>query len=123
MHVSLRSLDSPNLAPDSLDSYRPPLSDDFGILLTALIGPSDGAGEEVFYVTVCSAKWLARATLDENGEGFEFVRHRLVVERWDPGLFRRAIGDLCAHTSGDSWQEIGNRLSRFLAWEFEDYAP
>ena len=123
MHASLRSLDSPDLAADSLDSYRPPLPDDFGILLLALIGPSDAAGEEAFYVTVCSAKWLARASLAENAKGFEFVRNRLVVDRWDPELFRRAIGDLCLRTSGNDWSEVGNKLSRYLAWEFEDYTP
>ena len=120
MHASLRSLDSPALAPESLESYRPPLLDDFGILLLALIGPQDDVGEEAFFVTVCSAKWLARVTGEENGKGFEFVR---VVDRWDLDLFRRAIGDLCSHTSGESWSEVANKLSRYLAWEFEDYTP
>jgi hypothetical protein len=123
MHAALRSLESPDLAPDSLDSYNPPLPDDFGILLLALVGPADGDGEEAFYVTVCSPTWLSRATLTENAKGYEFVRHRLVVARWDPDLFRRAVGDLCSHTVGADWSEVANKLSRFFAWEFEDYMP
>jgi hypothetical protein len=121
MQAVLRSLESPDLAPDSLDSYQPPIPDDFGILLMAMIGPKDGPGEEAFYVTVCSAKWLAWATMTENAKGFEFVRHRLAVNRWDPALFRRAVSDLCLHTSGHDWSEVASKLSRYLAWEFEDY--
>ena len=123
MRAVLRSLESPDLAPDSLTNYEPPLPDDFGVLLLALVGPDDGSGEEAFYITVCSPQWLARATMDENAKGFEFVRHRLVVNRWDPDLFRRAVADLCSHTSGLDWPEVANKLSRFMAWEFEDYTP
>lgn len=122
MHAVLRSLDSPALAPETLDTFEPPIPDDFGVLLTASIGPDNGPGDEVFYVTVCSPKWLAWATMTENVKGFEFVRHRLVVDRWDPDLFRRAIRDLCLHTSGADWTEVANKLSRYLAWEFEDYS-
>lgn len=123
MHAVLRSLDSPALDPDTLDSYVPPIADDFGVLVSALIGPDDGEGEEIFYVTVCSPTWLARAAMAENAKGFEFVRHRLVVERWDPQLFHRAVSDLCSHASGSDWSEVANKLSRYLHWEFEDYTP
>jgi phytoene dehydrogenase-like protein len=97
------------------------MPDDFGIWLTALIGPDGDVGEEVFGVTACSPQWLARTTVTENTKGFEFVRHRLVVSRWDPDLLRRAIGDLCRHTSGSDWPEVAAKLSHYLAWEFEDY--
>lgn len=74
-------------------------------------------------MTVCTAKWLERAELDENAKDFEFVRHRLLVGRWDPDLVRRAVEDLCARTSGRDWREVATRLSRYLAWEFDDYDP
>lgn len=97
------------------------MPDDFGVLLEAQIGPSGGHGEEAFYVTVCSPKWLAEATMSGNGKGYEFVQHRLVVRRWDPALVRRALADLCTHTSGGDWHEVATKLSRYLAWEFDDY--
>ena len=123
MHAALRSLDSPDLAPETLETYKPPLPDDFGILLMAFIGPSDGAGEELFHVTVCSSKWLARATMAGPTKGYEFQRARLVVSRWDPDLFRRAISDLCLHAIGADWSDVANKLSRYLDWEFEGYTP
>lgn len=57
-------------------------------------------GAEVFYLSVCSPTWLARATMFENAKGFEFLHHQLVIERWDAELIRRAVGDLCRHISG-----------------------
>ncbi|HEX6658677.1 MAG TPA: Imm8 family immunity protein [Ilumatobacter sp.] len=30
--------------------------------------------------------------------------------------------DLRLHTSGSDWSEVANKLSRFPAWEFEDYS-
>jgi hypothetical protein len=122
VHAVLQSLESPALEPDTLDSFAPPLADDFGIALSALIGPSEGEGAEVFYLTVCSPTWLARATMFENSKGFEFIRNRLVVERWDAELIRRAVTDLCLHTSGADWHEVAIKLSRYLYWEFEDYS-
>lgn len=123
VHAVLRSLDSAALLPDTLVTYRPPLPDDFGVLVDLEIGPSQGGGAEIFYVTVCTAKWLGRTALDEDFKGFEFLRHRLLIERWDPSLIRRAVADLCARTDGRDWNEVATRLSRYLAWEFEDYSP
>ncbi len=124
VQASLRHLSSPDLAPETLQSFVPPIADDFGILVLAEIGPSDDdRGGDGFYVTVCSAKWLARTSLEENPKGFEFVRHRLVIDHWDADLIHRAIRDLCVRTSGASWSEVATKLSRYLAWEFEDYTP
>lgn len=41
VHAVLRSLDSTTLLPDALATFRPPLHDDFGILVDLSIGPSD----------------------------------------------------------------------------------
>lgn len=110
------------MAPDSLETYIPPVANDFGVLVLAEIGPADDdRGADGFYVTVCSPNWLARMALEENDKGFEFIHHQLVVDRWDPVLFQRAIQDLCYSTTGEDWDEVATKLSRYLAWEFEDY--
>ena len=124
MHAVLRSLDSPALDPDTLDSYVPPIADDFGSLLTALIGPDEAEGEEVFYVSVCSPTWLARATMMENTKGYEFVRRRLVVDRSGPGAVPpRRLRLVFTHVQGPTGLEVATKLSRYLQWEFEDYTP
>jgi len=45
----------------------------------------------------------------------------LVVRRWDFELVRRAIADLCRRVEGSDWETVGTKLSRYGAWEFEDY--
>jgi hypothetical protein len=47
----------------------------------------------------------------------------LLVDTWDPSVIRRAIGDLCARTEGETWHDVAVSLSRFGAWEFTDYEP
>jgi len=122
VHAVLRSLTSVD-CPVPLDIYEPEQPDHFGLVVAALVGPDEGQGEEIFYVTVCSPTWLAEVTESKNGcgKGFQFLRHHLLVNRWDFVLVQRAIDDLCRTTSGRAWTEVAMKLSRFLAWEFEDY--
>lgn len=120
MHAALRSLSSPDLGHEELETYEPTLADEFGVLLLAQIGPDTELGEEAFYLTVCTPKWLARSILSGSHKGFQFVHHHLAVERWDPLLFRRAIADLCHRAEADSWPGVANKLSSYLAWEFGD---
>lgn len=43
------------------------------------------------------------------------------MRRWDPEVLNRAVSDLVSHAEGETWQEIGELLSRYTAWEFADY--
>jgi hypothetical protein len=45
----------------------------------------------------------------------------LLLDRWDPELVERAIGDLCRRTEGENWHDIAVKLARYGHWEFEDY--
>ena len=86
--------------------------------VTASIGPAGELGQELFQFTVCSPSWLAAEPMRK---GYAFLRHILVIERWNPELVERAIGDLCRRVEGDDWHQIAERLARFGHWEFEDY--
>lgn len=118
MRAGLKSPDTPDSATGELASYQPPDSEHFALLVGATIGPVDGDGGDLFHFSVCSRSWLAEGHAEK---GFEFLRSILVLDRWDAALVERAIGDLCRHTSGADWNEIGVRPSRYGAWEFEDY--
>lgn len=117
----LRSLHSPDLGSQDLDTYRPPDADDFSVWVQAEVGPSDGPGSEIFGISVCSTKGLARDAASNGSKGFWFVRHRLVIDRWDTALIRRAIEDQCRRCSGATWREAAEKLGRYMFWEFEDY--
>jgi len=45
----------------------------------------------------------------------------LVLSRWNYATLLRALTDLCLHTEGEDWEQIAMKLSRYGAWEFEDY--
>jgi hypothetical protein len=120
MNPALKSLDSPDTPGGDLHAFKPDDPNRFGLSVTATIGPAGEQGGDLFTFTVCSADWLATQSLPK---GFAFQRHTLLLERWDPDLVERAVADLCRRTSGNDWDEIAHKLSRYGYWEFEDYRP
>jgi len=123
VHAVLRSIDSADIGSDTIDSYQPSNPKSFCLWVTATCGPSDGPGGELFQVAICSPEGLVASIEDTPNKGFAFMRHRLVVERWDASLIRRAINDLCRTSTGDTWHDVALRLGRYMLWEFEDYRP
>lgn len=118
MIAKLKGLDSADTPDGSLASFRPEDPEEFRLGVTASIGPADGDGAELFQFEVCSPT----AMRSETGEkGYAFVRHVLLVERWDAELVESAIRDLCQRVSGDTWSQVAERLARHGYWEFEDY--
>jgi Immunity protein 8 len=81
-------------------------------------GPAGSEGADLFEVTVCTRGWLRNVS---KPKGYAFLRHHLVVERWDEELGKRAFSDLCLRNEGEDWNEVATKLSRYLYWEFEDY--
>ena len=110
---TLYSLDVPDL-----EAWQPEDPECFALNVRAIIGPEGSEGEESFDVTICTAAWLAQ---EPPPKGFEFLHSRILVERWQYETVKRALGDLCVHTSGKNWIDIANRLSRYMHWEFDDY--
>lgn len=112
----LRGLHSPNILDLELSS--PEDQENFCILVQAMIGPKGEAGEESFDFVVCTPQWLAQF-LSKNT--FVFGRHYLVINCFSYEVLWEAISSICQTTSGSSWSEVGEYLSRYGKWEFEDY--
>jgi len=113
----LRSLHSADL---DLQRDAPADTTNFGIPVQAMIGSRGEDGEESFEFMVCSLNWLAR---ELSQRGYVLGRHYLFVEHWDFKLVWNVINKLCTSTSGESWEEVAQKLSRWGYWEFEDYRP
>lgn len=120
MRAALRRLHSPD-SPEGIEHYAPADPSDFSILVQALVGPAGSEGEESFNFLVMSPAALAREITSR--DGYAFLRHRLVLNEWNRVTVEQAISDLVRRTEGADWHEIGVKLSRFGAWEFEDYRP
>jgi hypothetical protein len=82
------------------------------------IGPHDGDGGELFYLIVCTPKWLATEC---EKDGFVWGRHHLIVPEYNLKAITAIIITFVERCSGESWQEVTSKLSRIASWEFEDY--
>jgi hypothetical protein len=118
MRARLISLTTTERDGDSLSSV-PPQAGPFAIGIRALVGPSDGSGEESFDLTVCSPDWLAAELV----KGFRWGHGLLIVAKWDAEVVERAVRDLVLHTEGSDWHEVAEKLARYTHWEFADYRP
>ena len=97
----------------SLETFRPDDDENFGLRVTAFIGPNDQGSEEEFDFFVCSARWLAEHPPEK---GFSFLRGHLVLTRWDYAVLERALRDLCFRTEEETWEEAATQLSRYALW-------
>jgi hypothetical protein len=116
VRASLRRLHSPD-APD-LKSFTPSDPSDFAILVQAMIGPTDGEGEESFDFVLCTPHWIAR---EMQTRDHRWGRATLVVPRYAYEMLERAVVALCGRAQGDDWPQVAVLLNRWMTWEFEDY--
>jgi hypothetical protein len=92
----------------------------FGLLVDARIGPADGPGATLFQFSVCSPSWMENEVAA--GE-YYWLRHYLLITRWDYDLVVGAVTKLCTSIEGSDWRGVTEKLSRYMRWEFEDYRP
>lgn len=115
MRAVLKVLSSIDL-PDGTSS--PPDPTDCWVVVTASIGIAGDDGSDNFTFYVSTPRRLERIVADESQL---WGRHLLIVEQFDWVLVRNAIEKICDEVTGDTWDAIASRLSRYGAWEFEDY--
>ena len=112
---SLEITEVPDLDPAK---YVPEEIENFGCTFGLKIGPGNSEGDELFYLTVCSPRWLAKAAEED---GFLWGRHHLIVPEYNLKSITAIITKFVERCSGESWTEVAGKLSRNVAWEFEDY--
>lgn len=114
MKASVKSID---LVDHENWAYWPDDVENFCIAAEALIGPIEEEGADIFSFEICTPKWFAANTNRVTG----FARAIIFVPEYDEQTIKAVVTDLVARTSGSTWVEIGEKLSRYLRWEFEDY--
>lgn len=116
IYPKLKHVLSPDV--DDLSSYYPEDPDSFGFPLQLIIGPKDEAGEESFDVMVCTPTWISRNfAKDEIIMG----RHYLILFEYHYERLINRINKYLQQCSGETWQEVANKVGRLGLWEFEDY--
>jgi hypothetical protein len=118
MQAVLKGLYSDDLA--NIETYVPDEEDNFGFVLRALVGPLNGEGEESFDIVVCTPKWLA----EKYGPSEVLLGlHKLIVFKYNFSRIRGFIEKFLMRCSGNTWEEIGQKVSLLGQWEFEGYRP
>jgi len=107
--------EAPDLDPAK---FWPEDPENFGCTVGLRIGPRHSAGEELFYITVCTPSWLAKEC---EKDGFLWPHHHLIVPEYNLRNIAAVITKFVERCSGESWKEVVGKLSRFGAWEFDDY--
>jgi hypothetical protein len=115
MRAILKEIGSPDC---EFATFSPPDPSDFSVLLELVVGQEDSVGGDIFQLMVCSPGWIQR---QYRNEGMVWGRHMLIALEFDwqsiKALIEREIGEC----EGKDWSEVAMKLSRFAAWEFEDY--
>jgi hypothetical protein len=102
---------------ESLELYRPEISDNFGFIIDLEIGIIGQEGADLFYVMLCTPKWLI-----ENMKQEEIIvgLHYMIVFEYNYEKIHKKLAELFCF-EGKDWDEIANKLSYFGQWEFQDY--
>lgn len=116
VQASLRRLHSPDALDLRLFQPSDPLN--FGILIQAMIGPSDAEGEDSFDFILCTPQ---RIGADMEAGHFRWGRATLIVSRYEYDPLERAVLAVCEEARGADWSSVAEKLNRFMIWEFEDY--
>lgn len=106
-----------SMVGEELNSYWPDDPADFCIGMDVIVGIQGGEGGDIFGFEVCSPKWFQKNRAQDPA----FSRHVLFINEYDELAIKTAVERLVSEVSGETWNEIANRLSRFMFWEFEDY--
>jgi hypothetical protein len=111
---------------DGLEKFVPRDPLHFAVHCRAQIGTSGSDGSDAFDFTVCTPRWLAdnfnhpRLTRWKYESDNLLYGHRLVLmDRWDYDELNASVDLICADAVGPDWLTIGNRVSRWLPWEFD----
>lgn len=116
MKADLKRLHSPEI--DNLFTFIPDEPESFSFLLQAFIGPKGEEGEESFDIEVCTPKWLSK---NYRQEDIVIGRHLLIVFNYNYDRIFQKIKSYVESCSGDTWNEVAQKVGRIGKWEFEDY--
>lgn len=107
-----------NDADVDLDSYFPDDPECFGLWIEFKAGIEDESGADDFRLFVCTPRWIEEENSEKN---VTWGRSLLIVSEYDFKSISAAIRQCVEGCTGANWPEIAMKISRFAAWEYEDY--
>ncbi len=116
MKAKLIELYSPTI--DDLANYIPENVEKFCIFIQVFVGIEGQKGEESFDLNIFTPKWLL-----SNYKKNEIIipKHSIIVFEYNFERIFHKIKQLIESCSGNSWDEIAQKVGQIGRWEFEDY--
>lgn len=116
MIAKLKYLSSPDT--EDLKNFRPIDPENFSILIQIHVGSPIEDGNETFDIEICTPKWLL-----SNYKKTEIIlgRHMVLVFEYNFQRLEDRIKKIISSSSGNTWSEIAEKLSKWAHWEFEGY--
>lgn len=103
------------LSPDLQKPRIPDEPDACAVLIQAEIGPKGSEGAEIFQFEVVTPRWLLA------NPQLRWARSQLFLPEFSWNEVEALLKRLVSSVSGETWEEIAIKLSRYMHWEFEDY--
>ncbi|SET47229.1 immunity 8 family protein [Thorsellia anophelis] len=100
------------------ETYQPNKISCFGLWFRLCVGPEDQIGGHDFHVLICTPEWLCKNHWEP-----ELIQHMLLVRKYDLDEITETINKCIENCTCDTWIETAQKLSRYFAWEYEDYQP
>lgn len=113
MYGRLKSIMSPDLdygsSPDDPENCH--------VLIEAAIGPSESDGADIFSFEVVTPEAIKSLPAPSWLKGY------LLLSMFSWEGVEEAVNKLLMQCAGADWNEVSNKLSQALGWEFEGYEP
>lgn len=118
MNPIIKSMWTNNVEID-LENYFPDDSTCFGLWIEFRVGLKKENAADDFRLFVCTPSWLEKECHENT---VLWGRHCLIVSEYDFDLITLEMNRCIENCDGKDWLTIANKISRFAAWEFEDYS-
>jgi Immunity protein 8 len=103
---------------EDLNTYTPQTPHNFCVWLTLAIGLEDEESSDLFQVGICTNSWLAHQLSIKSAY---VLRHMILVESFDFELIKKTVSEIIENAERPTWEQSVPILSRYFAWEYEDY--
>ncbi len=96
---------------DPIDNWIPDDVYDVDLYINFTIGTDNTAGDN----------FLLRVVTPNNLQGQNASQHSIVIHEYSFINVMQKVEDILQQCQGSHWQEISEKLAKFMSWEFDGY--
>lgn len=101
------------LEHDPIDDWQPENPCDIAISINFNIGINATAGDNFLLHVITPSQQV----------GSQPAKYTLVVDHFNIQTILADVQNMLEQCQGNSWEEVAQKLSQFMQWEFDNYQP